>query len=386
MFQLGLSVPPRAGSDVHTAKIVAELQNHGHEVQYLCWDPDLNGPLPFSVEQVKPADEIEASRWLPAGPVFRNLMRYWATSPGRLKGAYDAARRSGFDVLIASGIHGLLLLHLFKDRPTIWYAGDELVVGGLSQLRWANSWQHNKAILRQAARVLFFTCMSRNVPAETWVVAERDARSMRRITARNNVVVIANGVDLEHFRPSGDSPRPNAAVFWGRLDFGPNEQATEFLTQRVWPLVLEAEPSAELTIMGFSPTDRVRQMASAPGVRLLSDAPDIRPVVCSAPVALYPFQSGTGIKNKLLEGAALERALLVSSTAVEGLVPTDPLPWRLCRGPEQWRDELLQLWRAPEQARELGRAARAWVSVRHSWASAGELADQSLRRVLRQQT
>jgi glycosyltransferase involved in cell wall biosynthesis len=114
---------------------------------------------------------------------------------------------------------------------------------------------------------------------------------------------------------------------------------------------------------------------------LVADAPDIRPVVCSAPVALYPFISGTGIKNKLLEGAAMGRALLVSPTAVAGLTPSNPLPWRLCRTPEDWRDELLRLWRNPDEAVRLGDAARSWAEQRHSWSRAGDLAEASIRRV-----
>ena len=359
MFQLGLSVPPRAGADVHTTRVLAELQRRGHDVVYVTSDLDKSGPLPFPVVEAKTADEDEAARWLPASRVFRNLMHYWATSPGRIRGQYEAVLGTGCDLCIGSGIHGLLLLHLIKDRPTIWYAGDELVAGGLSQVRLANGWRRNKALALEAARVLFFTRYSRDVAEETWVVAEKDAASMRRITGRENVVVIPNGVDLERYQGSSETERPRTAVFWGRLDFGPNEQAVELLTQRVWPLVLEREPDAELTIMGFSPSERVRELARAPGVRLVADAPDIRPVVCAAPVALYPFVSGTGIKNKLLEGAAMERALLVSPTAIEGLQPTDPLPWRVCRRPEEWRDGLIELWKDPENARRMGRAVCA---------------------------
>jgi len=108
----------------------------------------------------------------------------------------------------------------------------------------------------------------------------------------------------------------------------------------------------------------------------------VRPHIAARDCVVLPsYREGT--PRTLLEGAAMERALLVSPTAIDGLVPTDPRPWRVCKSPEQWRDALLALWQSPRQARSLGRAARAWVEARHSWTSAGELAAASVRRVAR---
>ncbi len=382
-FQYGLAVPPRAGADLHTTKVAEELQKRGHDVRYLCFELQQEGPLPFPVEAVSVTDEADGGD-LRLTATFRNLMRYWATSPARLSSARRAVVEVGFDVCIATGIHGLLLLHQLEDRQTIWYAGDELTVGILSQLAWANGVGRNRKLLAEAARVLLFTRMSRDVPNETWVVARRDARSMRRIMGRRNVSVIENGVDTERYRPIEGEVGKRSAIFWGRLDFGPNEQAVRFLVQRVWPLVREIEPQARLIVMGFAPSKRVLALAAQPGVELIANAPDIRPLVCSAPIALYPFSSGTGIKNKLLEGAAMERALLVSPTAVDGLSAPEPNPWRVCGAPRQWRDELIKLWGAPAEARELGRAARAWVAGSYSWSRAGALAEASVQRVVGQ--
>ena len=232
-FQWGLSIPPRAGSDTHTTKVAAELQKHGHEVTYLCFELQQDGPLPFPVHVIESADEQEAERWLPFGPVLRNLTSYWATTPGRLLGFHRALARTGCDVCVASGIHGLLCLHVLDELPRIWYAGDELTIGVLSQLSLHNGLGSNLHLLAEAARGLVFTRMSKRVPDEIWVVANKDARSMRRITG-SNVQVIANGVDTEHYRPVEQRVKPLSAVFWGRLDFGPNEHAVRFLASQLW--------------------------------------------------------------------------------------------------------------------------------------------------------
>jgi glycosyltransferase involved in cell wall biosynthesis len=309
-------------------------------------------------------------------------MRYWATTPGDLLGLSRELERADCDVVIGSGLHGLFYLRLVEGKGRVWYPPDEMATAALSQVRLTNPLRRTRTMLSEAARLLFIQRLWRDVPDQIWVVAEKDRRSMRRIVGDRDVVSIPNGVDSERFRPLEVETRPDSAVFWGRLDFGPNEQALEFFLGRVWPLVRAARPEASLRVMGFSPSEAVRRLTASSGVELLADVPDIRPVVCSAPVALYPFFSGTGIKNKLLEGAALGRALVVSPTAIDGMREQAAAPWRLATTPESWRDALLTLWDSPGESSALGAAARAWVERNYSWERAGALAEENLERVL----
>jgi glycosyltransferase involved in cell wall biosynthesis len=309
-------------------------------------------------------------------------MRYWATAPADLLGLSRALGQADWDVVIASGLQGLFYLRQIEGRSRIWYPSDEMATAVLTQIRLSNPLRRTRVMLSEAARLLLIQRMWRDIPDQIWVVAEKDRRSMRRIVGDRDVVSIPNGVDQEFFRPVEVETQPNSAVFWGRLDFGPNEQALEFFIGRVWPLIRAARADASLRVMGYSPSEAVRRLTAAPGVELLADAPDIRPVVCSAPVALYPFFSGTGIKNKLLEGAALARALIVSPNTVEGMRDAAAGPWRLAASPESWRDALLALWDRPAEASALGAAARDWVERNYSWERAGALAEENLERAL----
>ncbi|MCB9383885.1 MAG: glycosyltransferase [Bryobacterales bacterium] len=380
MIHRDLSVPPRAGAHLHTTKLAAELQRRGHHVEYFCFVLDQNEELPFPVHQVAPAPESEGEAWIEDSKLMRNLQRYWATSAGDLLGMHRAIERARCDLVIGSGIHGLLYLRLAKRELRIWYPADDLFSTAMTLLSFSNTLRRNWAIFGEGARSLLIQRWCRDVPDETWMVAQRDMRSMRRLLGRP-VVWLPNGVDLEFFRPLETPLTPHSAVFWGRLDFDPNEQALEFFLGKVWPLVRARQPEARLVVMGFAPSEKVvRLTENAPGVELRSNVPDIRPVVCSAPVAIFPFVSGTGVKNKLLEGAAMGRALLVSPMATDGLRGADPAPWRLCKKPEQWRDALLELWRDPRAAAELGARARRWVENNHSWEATGALAEESFER------
>jgi glycosyltransferase involved in cell wall biosynthesis len=93
-----------------------------------------------------------------------------------------------------------------------------------------------------------------------------------------------------------------------------------------------------------------------------------------------PFLSGSGLKNKMLEAAAMGRATVCSRAALNGLRGEAGAAFVLCRRPEEWADTIVTLWGAPERRAQLARSARAWVEANHTWQRAAREAEVSLRR------
>jgi glycosyltransferase involved in cell wall biosynthesis len=216
-----------------------------------------------------------------------------------------------------------------------------------------------------------------------WVVSEADRRAMQRVAGVGGVDVLPNGVDADHFAPRSRPEMPNSCVFWGRLDFGPNIQALEWFCGRVWPAVRRACPDAAFTIYGFQPGREVRNLETAAGVRVIPDLPDLRDEIAGCQVVVLPFVSGGGIKNKLLEAAALGKVVVCTARACGGLRGSAESPFRLARSPGQWVRELTSLWADAEFRRRLGDAARRWVTEYHTWQAAARSAAAGLESMLR---
>ena len=176
---------------------------------------------------------------------------------------------------------------------------------------------------------------------------------------------------------------PNSCVFWGRLDFGPNIQALEWFCRRVWPAVRQVRPDSTFTIYGFQPSRKVCSLEKAGGVRIVPDLPDLREEIAAHQVVVLPFVSGGGIKNKLLEAAALGKAVLCTARACGGLRGSEEAPLRRARTRAQWVRELMSLWGDADLRRRLGDAARLWVTENHTWEAAARSAAASLESTLR---
>jgi glycosyltransferase involved in cell wall biosynthesis len=259
--------------------------------------------------------------------------------------------------------------------PRIWYVGDEWVshYASLFSPGQIDTWGYLKTA---AVWGVYERTFGRELD-RIWVVSDREARQMRRWAGTEQVDAMPNGVDSDYFAPTGVPERPRSAVFWGRLDFAPNQQALQWFCREVWPELHRRYPDAAFSVIGFSPGEDVRTLAQMPGVRLLADLDDVRGAVSEHAVAVMPFHSGGGIKNKLLEAASLGKAVVSSPMACYGLRGEPALAVTPFTG-DAWVAAISGLWDDTEGRAALGRRARDWVVAEHSWKRTAEDALRSL--------
>ncbi len=374
--------PRASGHDVHTYGMMRALAELGHAVAVATLDtppPEALAGVPFAARYclaennppVPPADAFPL-RFTRSQAKFCS---YWGVREDRVRQVASAAADCAADVVVVSGLNVLPYLGGVEGRAKVWYAADEWVWHHLSlvtPLRRSTWGEVRPAVIKGLYERAYRKMLDR-----VWVVTDADARAFRWFAGVRSLDVIPNGVDAEQFRPEPAETLPNSCAFWGRLDFGPNVQALEWFVKRVWPRVRVKAPNARLRIFGFQPTRPVTTLAGRDGIDLTPDLPDLRPEVRRCQVALFPFVSGGGIKNKLLEAAALGLPAVCTPRALHGLkgqVPFTPLS-----SPAGWATELLELWADAERRRKLGEAARAWVTTNHTWAAAARTAVDGIR-------
>jgi glycosyltransferase involved in cell wall biosynthesis len=244
----------------------------------------------------------------------------------------------------------------------VWYAADEWFWHHASLVRAdRHGLQHVRAAL---VKGLYERAFAGRID-RAWVVSNPDAVAMRWVAGVRNVDVIPNGVDTELYTAAATDEDANTAVFWGRLDFEPNVQGLEWFCRKVWPAVRRARPQARFQIIGFRPIPAVQALAELPGIQISANLDDIRPAVRRHSVVALPFRSGGGIKNKLLEAAAMGKPIVCSPRAANGLKGEPPL--MLARSAGDWSRALCRLWDDKAQREKAGAEGRRWVTSHHSW-------------------
>lgn len=380
-----LAWPRSSGHDVHTYHMMRALAALGHRLALLTAAP----PAPAAVAGL-PLDW--AGTFPPAGEAPRGpapflgwlqekFRGYWGIDPNRVRAVAAAATEFDADAVVVVGLNVLPYLGAVRGRARVWYAADEWFWHHASQLkpRDRRTWGELKqALVKGLYERAYGPLLDR-----VWVVTEPDRRAMRLVAGVRGIDLVPNGVDGEHFAPLAVPQDERTCTFWGRLDFGPNVQALEWFCGEVWPRVRARHPDARFRVYGFNPTPPVLALVGRDGVELAADLPDLRAEVARQAAVVLPFVSGGGIKNKLLEAAAMGKAVVCSPTALNGLRNPRAAGFALPRTPAEWAGALAALWADPARRATAGAAARAWVVAHHSWETAARTAAAGLARAVR---
>lgn len=223
----------------------------------------------------------------------------------------------------------------------------------LERLALGTIWRHERALLRRFEA--------------TVVVAERDRAALQALDPTARVEVIPNGVDTATYAPDPTVAQvPGLVVLHGAMNYPPNVDAALFLALEVMPLVRMQMPNARLRLVGREPVSGLRALAG-PGVEVTGTVPDVRPWLREAQVAVCPMRWGTGIKNKLLEAAAMGLPIVATRNALGDIDLRDGREVLLRDEPAAIAAAIVELLGDPVARRRLGDAARASIVERWGW-------------------
>ena len=373
------SWPRSSGHDVHGYHLMQALLARGHAVSLACVDPPsvealagLNLDAVHTLPISRDAESSERSAGTRVWSAWqRRFTNYFGVNED-LAASLDAIlQRESFDAVIVVARHLLPLLAVVKHGIRVWYPADDPAWHHLSRIKLSQpkTWAEAKLALVNG----LFERAFRSSFDRVWVVSPADRQAMRLISGCRKVDLLPNGVDADHYQPIAQEQIPTSCAFWGRLDFGPNVDALTWFLRTIWPAVKFAHPAASFHVFGFNPTPEVRELVRVPGVELHPDLPDLRSEVTRRQVVVLPFISGGGIKNKMLEDAAMGMPIVCTRTALSGTKGRPDVP--VANGPPDWVAALGELWDNPALRVELGEAARKWVIEHHTWDAVARTAE-----------
>ena len=204
------------------------------------------------------------------------------------------------------------------------------------------------------------------------VTSVREQEIVRTHAPATPCAVVANGVDVDYFRPSADEVEPNTLVFNGVLDYRPNLDAALFLVDEVLPRVQAVVPGARLTIVGRGASSDLERLRKHPGVQVTGEVPDVRPYLAGSSVIVVPIRIGGGTRLKVVEGLAMGRPMVTTTLGCEGIDVDDGEHLVIRDEADAFAAAVVTLLADPGRGIALGAAGRNLMEARYSWASAAE--------------
>ncbi|HET7267508.1 MAG TPA: TIGR03087 family PEP-CTERM/XrtA system glycosyltransferase [Oleiagrimonas sp.] len=217
-------------------------------------------------------------------------------------------------------------------------------------------------------------------------VSEAEAAFFRRDdpTLEYRVHGIPNGVDTAYWDPHRDYRNPyptdtRVVVFVGAMDYRANVHAAQWFAREVWPRVSAGRTDARFYIVGSHPTREVLGLGDQPGITVTGRVDDVRPYLAHAHVVAAPLRIARGIQNKVLEALAMQKVVLTTPEAWEGIEDFAGRKGLISDSPETMADATLRWLDVTRPARVP--AARAAVMSRYDWARNLDAYENVLRSV-----
>lgn len=370
--------PPRRGQQVRTAGILGSLGSGWDVDSYSLMIQRTDLPVPRRRHPVSP-------RWTDHRG-FDPLLLGWIAGLGRLGlPPVHASRVGGLlphrsvrravrtaDVVMIDAPYAFEWLHglVAADVPVVLNAHN--VESDLYQ-SGRPGWRR-----RFAAEIVRCESESFRLADLVLMPSAEDARRARELGARA-VMVVPNGVDLEHFR-GGHSPSPAArrslglpdsrrlAVFVG-AGHPPNREAVEIL-ERQAPAFDRAGIS--VVIVGRCGVGR----SAVANVVHTGEVADVAPYLHAANVAVCPLLSGSGTSFKTLEFLAAGVPVVTTPVGARGL-GLEPGRDAIVCDVEAFPHEVARIVNDPTLATMLANAGAAAVEP-FSWRAVGAAAAAAL--------
>ena len=205
------------------------------------------------------------------------------------------------------------------------------------------------------------------------VVSELDRERLLDMDPGARAVVIENGVDCEYFSYFPRGAHSEGLVFTGALDYYPNSNAMLYFSGEIWPVLKEEYPHLTLTIIGKSPSVKLRSsLASCNGVQILGYVKDIRPHMRTAKIFICPIREGGGTRIKILDAFAQGIPVVSTKIGAEGLDVVHGEHLLIADSPPDFVQAIKTLLEDDALTDRIGRNARAYVEKHYSFTHIGE--------------
>jgi sugar transferase (PEP-CTERM/EpsH1 system associated) len=205
-------------------------------------------------------------------------------------------------------------------------------------------------------------------------VSEADSRMMERDYGLQKVYDIPTGVDVDFFKPNGAaSPRPNSLVFTGSMDWLPNEDAINYFTQQILPLIKNSIPDVNITVVGRNPSRKLQELGQRESsITVTGRVDDVRPFMENAAAYVVPLRIGGGTRLKIYEALAMGKPTISTTVGAEGLDIEDGEHILLADTPAEFANAVVRVFTEPQFAQQLGSRAAKTVRERFSWTKVAE--------------
>lgn len=194
-------------------------------------------------------------------------------------------------------------------------------------------------------------------------LSQRDAKEINRINSQCKPQLIKLGIDFSLYQYIKDSERevsPRVSLI-GSLNWYPTFSAAQRLLTKLWPLIKQQIPDAQLQIIGWKAREVLKPYLGMKDVNIEENVPMIEPYFKNTNILVYAPINSSGVQVKLLEAMAYGVPVVTNSEGAEGLLLQDGVHAEICDDNEGLVARVVTLLQDQRRQNRIRKAARDFL-------------------------
>lgn len=195
-------------------------------------------------------------------------------------------------------------------------------------------------------------------------VAETNAKTYKQMGVTVPVFVAKIGVffdKIDKCLSNNNIKEELAFAHIGALDWIPNLEGLKWFLNEVWPGIHQKRPDIKFYVAGRNAPAKIKETLNQPGVVYLGEVPDAYEFICSKSIMIVPLLSGSGMRVKIIESLALEKAIVSTSVGAEGIEVENNIHIRIEDQPKAFARACLELCDNKELRETIGKNGNIMV-------------------------
>jgi glycosyltransferase involved in cell wall biosynthesis len=192
---------------------------------------------------------------------------------------------------------------------------------------------------------------------KVFAISEPDRQSILRLGCEISLDVFPVALDFSHYQVEQPKEGFPTLFHLGSMDWRPNKEGIEWFLNEVWPDIEELNSELRFYIAGKNMPRHLFDYDSD-NVVVEGQVYDAVEFMNSKSIMIVPLLSGTGMRVKILEGMAMNKCIIATTIAAEGIVCEHGKDILLADTPDEFYRCILQCITNPNKWKEIGDQAR----------------------------
>ena len=370
--------PPNSGYPIVVYNTIKGLVNLNVEVSLFSLNPtkhwvdveDIFDPLFDKIRFFSKDIDTEINVWGAFLNIFSNqsynVSRYYDDDVAQLLG--NVLRENEFDIVQFEGLFVVPYLDLVKENSNakVIYRAHNIEFDVWERLAASEQFTPRRKYLEFLSRRLkSYEKEEINRFDQVFAISHHDRQSILTFGCETRLEVFPVAVDFDQYQVDISKTSFPTLFHLGAMDWRPNKEGLEWFLDEIWPDIEKLSGELRFYIAG---KNMQRQFFDYDSDNLIVEGEvfDAVEFMNSKAIMIVPLRSGSGMRVKIIEGMAMQKCIIATSMAAEGINCEPGKDILIADTPDEFYRCILQCITQPQRWREIGENARKTVERDHS--------------------